>query len=792
MTLGRRASAIILPVVLLSNILIAVSVYWLERDSIERGETARLSRQMERLQSLFDQDLDFARNLVFMMQTGDAVRAFMREADESFRTTALGVRVQEGIEFFSSNSSRFVSFAILQNDLSVAYYFEKSDDPFASIPSVQIETATRRLSGVATSSDEFVQDEGGPLIIHTALLDRTTFSNAFATQRDEAFIVQAAVRPRDFLRMKDKLEKEYGTALVIAPEITGDGGQFMAVSSVLANLKLGLPLTDAYLAARLQSLKATLAIACLLLSFGSVGLLLFLIRRIVTKPIAVLDSQVTDILSGRRLHLDRMTGRGEIERLTTNIKTLHDQALDTLDKVQTASWTDSLTGISNRSRFTLVGKGMIEDARAARECLSLLFIDLDNFKFVNDTFGHAAGDAVLQRFTLLAREILAASRQEGPAEAPGLARLSGDEFAILLQDTGTADRAAEIAARIVDLFRDGLAVGSETYPVSASIGIASFPADARSLTQLVSSADKAMYHAKASGKNRITRYSSAFADGDRRIQQIRAELQRLDPDEEFSLVYMPIVSRSGVITRCEALLRWTSPVLGEVSPREFIPLAETNALFSKIDRWVLQKATGDLRQLQQVFGDGLLLGINISTAELRSSAIIDHALQAIGQNGVPASSIELELTETFSIGAPEKVKAVVQGLKDAGFRIALDDFGAGFTSLKQILEYPLDTVKLDRDLVGKIHDGRDTLTLNAIIDLCHSRGCVVVAQGVRDKLTQTLLALAGCDLFEGHGVGAAVPLEDLLAGRADAAEASGGAGRLPRRLPMEWSARHRD
>jgi diguanylate cyclase (GGDEF)-like protein len=774
MKLSKRALTIILPVILLGNIFIALSVYWIERKSMEQAEISRLSRQMERLESLFNRDLDFTRYLVFLMQTGDVIRSFVRETDESFRTTAIGAKVQDGIEFFSNNSNLFVSFAILQSDQKIEYYFEKSEDPFASMHAVQLETAKRLMQGSELTSDDFVQDEDGPLLIHSELIDRTTFSKPLATQKQFALIVQSAVRPRDFLKMKAELEQEYGAAVVVAPKIDVEKGTFTAVGSLLPDLKIGLRLTKPYMAAQFQTLEVTLAAGCLILSFGSVGILLFLIRRTVTGPIATLDRQVTDVLSGRRQSLDRMMDGGEINRLSINIKTLHDRALDTLEKVQIASWTDVLTGISNRLHFSLIGNQMVEAARVSDQTLSLLFVDLDNFKFVNDTFGHAAGDAVLQQFTATLQAILGPLMRGNPQSAPMLARLSGDEFAILLWETEKDVSASNIAYCIIDAFKEGLTVSGETYPVTASIGLACFPADAGSLTQLISCADQAMYHAKASGKNGSVRYSREFAESDERVEQIKIELQQLDPDQEFSLVYMPIVSRDGVVEKCEALLRWNSPNLGMVSPGEFIPIAEMHALFSKIDKWVLRKAIGDLHALQEIFSEGVVLSINISTAELSSSTIIDYSVETIKRHGVSASAVEIELTETFAAKIPVKAKRVVQGLRDAGFKISLDDFGSGYTSLKQILEFPLDTVKLDRELVMKIRDPRGMLALTSIIDLCHSQNCVVVAEGVEDMPTQAALSLAGCDLFQGFGICRPLSLSELVTRYADAApEAKG-------------------
>jgi diguanylate cyclase (GGDEF)-like protein len=745
---------------LLSNILVALSVYWIEHDNIKQAEIARLSHQMGRLKQLFDRDLEFTRNLLFLVERGDAIRSFVRETDEDFRTTALGAKIQDGIEFFSKNSNLFVSFAILRPDLTVDYYFEKSDDPFASLNAAQIAAAERLRTGSDLIADEFLVGEV-PLLIHSELVAPTTLSRPLATQRDSALIIQSAVRPRDFVKMKTELETEYGTPVIIASDIVFERSVFTAIDTLLPDLKVGLALTDTYMARRLQSLKIALATRCLVLTLISVGLLLYLIRRTVTGPISTLDRQVTDVLSGHRQNLDRMNGGSEIEHLAGNIKMLHDRVLATLDEVQTASWTDALTGISNRLHFSLLGERALESAVETKTGLSLLFIDLDNFKFVNDTFGHAVGDAVLKRFTTICEATLDQTAHAYMERPPLFARLSGDEFAILLREPGDEAAALNVALRIVENVEAGMIAGGEIYPVTASIGIACFPDDARTFTQLVACADKAMYHAKIRGKNDVARYMAEFADDDVRIEQIKFELQRLNPDDEFSLVYMPIVSRHGVVEKCEALLRWKSPVLGAVSPGEFIPVAESNALFSKIDRWVLHKAVGDLAALQQIFGDQMMLGINISTAELTSSAIVRDCVEALLHHGASPSTVEIELTETFAARIPAKAKLVVEALKEAGFQISLDDFGSGYTSLKQILEFPLDTVKLDRELVMQLLEPRGLQTLTAIIDMCHAQNCLVVAEGVEDSATQAALALAGCDLFQGFGIHRPASLAEL-------------------------------
>lgn len=519
MTLSKRALIVVFPVVLLSNLLVAFSVYLIQRASIVELETTRLSHQMSGLEASFKAELHFNRDMVFSIRNGSAVRSFVREGDPAMRATGLGVRIQDSLQFFAGRKDRFVSFAIVDPDGKVAYYFENSDDPFAEIQPAQLAVAKRLTAGSALATDEYVPDASGGLIIHSELVDETTFETPLATQKEFAFVVQSAVRPKTFADMKAALEREYRTEIRLGPARPASNGIFSYSASPIPGLQLAITLGEDFVEGRLVSLKRTLGIGSVGLSLLSVGLLLFLVRRTITGPIAKLDRQVTEVFEGRREQLEARDASDEIGRLSVNIAALHDRAVRSFQEIQRMSWTDSLTGISNRPHFHLLGTAWMSTAQRAGDRLGLLFVDLDNFKFVNDTYGHAAGDAVLKAFTARAAETLG-RHDAGAARRPLLARLSGDEFAILLP--GGRERAAEVAASIIEAFAGGLEADGTWYPVGASIGIASFPEDAASFEDLISRADDAMYEAKAAGKNGFAIYSGKAERRDRRAEDRRA------------------------------------------------------------------------------------------------------------------------------------------------------------------------------------------------------------------------------------------------------------------------------
>lgn len=509
MTLARRAFLVILPVVVVSNLLVALGVYWVQRGMIEQSETTRFFTRMSQLADSFSADLAFNRNLVFSMLGGDIVRAFVREENPEFQVTGLSANVQEAIRFFSSGTNRFVSFAIVGPDELVDYYFESSDDPFAEIRPAQVEVAKRLLESTASFSDEYIQTEVGGLLVRSQLVDRRTFKAPLSTQRDFVYVMQSAIKPIEATQLWEAIVRDYGTKLALDPRFLtgGDSGEHSFREILTPELTLSGSLPDPYLTHSTKSLKAILALGSVALSLLSVGFLIFLIRRTVTGPIATLDAEVKEVIDGRRERLEGGRGKGEIARLSLNIKAMHDETLQAFKRVQEMSWTDSLTGIGNRPRFNLVGNEWMSSLKVQRGSLSLLFIDLDNFKNVNDTFGHAAGDSVLKSFSRHASNLVRAKQIRGVDAL--LARLAGDEFAILLR--AGEDIATELAGEIVQLFSSGLEAEGTTYPVSASIGIASAPASANVLDDLISCADVAMYHAKAAGRNGYAMFSPSLS-----------------------------------------------------------------------------------------------------------------------------------------------------------------------------------------------------------------------------------------------------------------------------------------
>ncbi|HTO32884.1 MAG TPA: bifunctional diguanylate cyclase/phosphodiesterase [Pararhizobium sp.] len=763
MTLGKRAFFLIFPVVLAGYLLAAVSVYIAQGHFVLALERARLSQQLDHMAAIFRSEVAQSRSFLYSILEGNAVRLFVSETDEAYRNNALSLRLQQSIGSLSDDPKKFVSFAILNPDMSTGYYFENSEDPFAEIGEAQFSLARRLTGGSQLRDWTFLHaEQTRQLIVYSEFIDPATFSRPLPSAKASALLVQVAIEPTQFLDMQKTLEAEYGAGIEFdtAPLL-------VAREDLSASVRLA-PSVFATLSApenrqsgNMDQLKLLLGFGALVMSLVSVGLMIGLIRRFITNPISALDLQVTAVMNGTNEGIRETGAAGEIGRLTGNIKQLHDQSQRALKLVQHASWTDTLTGISNRGHFNTLAADIVHDVITEGRHCSLLFIDIDNFKFVNDKYGHEVGDELLKM--LAARiEVSVGSIVIRRALAPMvIARLSGDEFAILLQSTPHDGTVRETCNAILDLFSNGFEVRGKHYPVTASIGVAICPTDATNLAELVSNADAAMYQAKTNGKNRSSRFSRALQDKRDRVRHIQEELRLVDPDEQFHLVYMPIVDAGGKVTGCEALLRWVSPVLGNVTPDEFVPIAESNGLFTKIDWWVINRAMSEHNSLKALFGPETVLAINISSAELHSKSISDYFVNCLEEHGLDPRTIEIELTETYAVKLGDQLHRNIESLRERGFRISIDDFGAGYTSVQQIIEYTADTIKLDRALVDNLANEESLPALKAMIALCHAQDMAVVGEGVDSNEKLAMLTAAGCDHFQGYLISKPQTLSDL-------------------------------
>lgn len=762
MTLGKRTLFLIFPVLLAGYILAGISLYVAQSRAILDLERARLWQQLNHLQALFQSEVTESKSLLFSLIGSNTIRLFVNEADKEYRSAAVGARLQESIRSLADNPHKFISFAILTPSAGVDYYYENSYDPFAEIGTGQVKHAAKLF--VSDKITDWTYLEGPdtqPLIVQSEFLDPATFGRPIPSRKAASSLIQTAIRPDKFIDMRDRLEMEYGSKIVFSETPAKPTSKLAAIARLGPSLYIRMEPPPSYMEHRLRGQKLLVGFGAIAMSLVSIGLIVLLLRRFVTNPIAVLDSELTAVMAGERKEIMVHEVSGEVGRLSLNMKKLHDQSVQSLTTIQKISWTDTLTGISNRAHFNESAARMIDKAETDGSGCTLLFLDIDNFKFVNDKYGHKAGDDLLKALAERVSGIITDLTETEGLESCLFARLSGDEFAIMLPTVPGRGIISGTANAILALFDNGFRVKGESFPVTASIGIAVYPDDARHLAELITNADAAMYQAKAQGKNQFSGFSRALQDSRNRRNQIQEELRLMDPDEQFHLVYMPIINPEGAVTGCEALLRWTSPVLGVVTPDEFVPIAESSGLFSKIDSWVINRAMSDYQLLEGLFGCDVVLAINISSAELHSKSICDLFLQCAMEHGLNPRNIEIELTETFALKLGDLSLDNISRLRADGFRISIDDFGAGFTSVQQIIEYAADTIKLDRALVDNLTREEAAGTLKALIALCHAQNMAVVGEGIDTQTKLAMLKAAGCDLFQGYLISKPLSAEDL-------------------------------
>jgi diguanylate cyclase (GGDEF)-like protein len=754
--------------VLLGYALASTVVYIAHSSAIVALEQARLQQQVANLAIALRGEVAINRGLIAAFLSGNALKRFLEEKDANYRASGIEVKLRESARLLLENPRTFISLAVLPGGEGLDYYYENSDDPFATATEAQLALARHAVVSSEASSWEFVdRNASRPLIVHTAVIDRVTMrapEGAWGTaKQSELVVVQVAMRPERFLQLRQEMEAEYSGKLeFLQARPSASDEKALDVSAELGGgLFVRLRPSDDYAALLTRGTLWTLLGGAVLVSLLSVGLLMMLIRRFITQPVATFDRELTEVMMGQREALSANLGTGEVGRLSANIKQLHDSLRASIKRVRSASLTDQLTGVANRAAFTLGANETIRTAASQNGSCTVLFIDIDNFKFVNDRYGHEAGDELLRQFAGRATAMLASTaKQDGGADAL-FARLSGDEFAIVLSPPESRDLAKEVAEGALALFQRGFEVAGERYPVSASIGVATYPEDALDLAELLANADAAMYQAKMGGKNRVAFFSSELADSRRRDRAIQAELRRFDMGQECSLVYMPMVDAQGKVRGCEALLRWTSPVLGRINPDEFIPIAERTGQFVKIDKWVIERALADFAYLKEWFGPTVVLSINVSSAQVHTTLIAEHLEACLKARGVPAAQVEVDLTETFAEGGGETTKGGLAALRAIGVRIAIDDFGTGRTSVQQITEYAADVVKLDKALVTRLGTDQARPTLKALIALCHAQGMLVVGEGVDTHEKHGNLRAAGCDYFQGFQICRPLTLEKL-------------------------------
>lgn len=493
------------------------------------------------------------------------------------------------------------------------------------------------------------------------------------------------------------------------------------------------------------------------------------VAALVIKPIDELIDATRQIASGNYQPKISIDSQDELGELADAFRTMGDQLEDSNQQIAHLAYFDPLTQLPNRNTLKVMLGSIIEQARRQDACLAVLFIDLDDFKKVNDRLGHQAGDELLVKIgerlqkCLRTGDVLVGTGQD---EIPDqvISRRGGDEFNAILNNVHNGREAALVAERLIMDINEPLMIHGSQVAVGASIGVAMFPEDGDDAEVLLRNADLAMYQAKLQGKNKYYLFTAAMnAQVHERLeleQSVARGLQR----NEFELYYQPKIDLATMsIGGFEALIRWINPERGVVSPAEFIPLAEESQLIHDIGHWVMAEALHQINQWADILPKGVRIAINISARQMAQENFAEHLISLAEQFQVPLTRLEVELTETSILTDEVLVKQHLYALRTVGVKISLDDFGTGYSSLTFLRNLPIDTVKIDRSFVMRLQDDEESQAIVlSVLELCRKLDLETVAEGIETAEQISFLASNGCDEGQGYLFARPMPADEVL------------------------------
>ncbi len=490
-------------------------------------------------------------------------------------------------------------------------------------------------------------------------------------------------------------------------------------------------------------------------------------RADVVRVMDMILAGITDGAHGFLLRIERLDGRDAVLEVRSSdlradrtvggvVLTLRDvtEQHQLEQELKHQAYHDSLTGLPNRVLFADRAADAIDHAHRTERIVGMLFVDLDDFKVVNDTMGHGSGDELLMA---VAGRLSASVRPSDTA-----ARIGGDEFALLIDDAPDTDAVEASAERIVAAFAEPFRLSDAEVIATATVGVAT-SADSADADELLRHADLALYAAKTAGKRRWRRYQPALSAGMLRRREVQAALEEAVNNSDFTLAYQPIVELdSGQIVGFEALIRWPHPQWGMMLPGQFITLAEETGHIVPLGAWVVRQALSDMvrwrRRMEAPDAAGPHVSVNVSARQFRDPGFVAGVREALRESGLPPSALLLELTESVLFGDSDRIGAELDELKEIGVRLAIDDFGTGYSSLSYLLQLPIDVLKIDKSFVtGIAASWRQHALVKGIVRLAGTLEVEVIAEGIETETERELLAGMGCQYGQGYLL--SVPLE---------------------------------
>ena len=564
-----------------------------------------------------------------------------------------------------------------------------------------------------------------------------------------------------------------GTPLIQWSEERIDASAPMAIGDLrLGGVRVGLSLarTESILATETAGARERFRRAfsgpAHVLGLGSLILLLWivvagwLVARGLVRPIRDLAARAREIERGRFETVGASRRRDELGELMRAFGRMSDAVGRHHHDIRKLAYHDSLTGLPNRLMFRELLDEAIAEFRGSGQGLALLFIDLDDFKRINDTLGHDAGDDVLIEFAARLKRALSAS---DASSKPLFARLGGDEFVALVSGDDGRSKGELAALSLLEQLKQPFVIGDKSLLVGASIGITVFPDDAHTSKLLLKHGDLAMYQAKQRGKSCYRFFAGHLTEAAEERLGLEHDLREALELGQLAVAYQPIHDlQTGRLVGAEALLRWRHARRGMVPPSIFVPIAEASGLIDTLGEWVLDRACRDTASWQHAL-PGLTVAVNLSARQLQRSDLGDRVRATLERHRLNPELLHLELTESSLLHDEQVAFAALGQLRATGVRVWLDDFGTGFSGLSHLRRARVDGVKIDRSFITDIlTDSEDLALASAIIAMAHSLGMQVIAEGVETEAQFALLRTRGCDQAQGFWMSAAVTPEELI------------------------------
>jgi diguanylate cyclase (GGDEF)-like protein len=457
----------------------------------------------------------------------------------------------------------------------------------------------------------------------------------------------------------------------------------------------------------------------------------------ITQPLARLDEAAGRVASGEHVEV-RVRGEDELARLASSFNDMADKIAEREQRITQLAFNDTLTGLPNRTMFQQQLEHLFRASAGDSALFALHCLDLDQFKVINDTLGHPAGDLLL---------IEAAQRVQEAARGHFVARLGGDEFVVLQRVGEDRDAIDRLAREILETLAKPVRLDANEFVPSTSIGIAIAPEDGSDAETLLRNADLALYRAKDAGRGTYAFFEESLNQRAQERRQLEADLRTAIEQNEFELVYQPLFDlEQSRICSFEALIRWNHPRRGQIAPMEFVPVAEDTGLIVPIGAWVVREACSQAAR----WPTDVRVAVNVSPVQFHRGTLQDTILRALAETGLEPDRLEVEITESIFLEGSDATLRVLHSLRSLGIRIALDDFGTGYSSLSYLQSFPFDKLKIDRSFIQNLltREGASAI-VRAITELAHALNIETTAEGVEETAQLMELRAHGCSSVQG-------------------------------------------